>query len=89
MEYLDLENHPTADPFAVLGSTLCLMSCTMASGCTLYLPRIAENLDWLAARQGLDADFRRLCRRLAEHWDAATTNAPLTCAAPQLQAHLH
>lgn len=71
MDYLDIEQTDNADPLAVLGATLCMMSCTMQSGCRIYLPRIADNLDWLAARPGLDADFRRLCRRLAAHWEGA------------------
>lgn len=70
MEYLDYRHGADADPHAVLASTLCMMSCTMQSGCRIYLPRIAENLDWLSAVQVFDKNFRALCRRLATHWDA-------------------
>ena len=70
MDYLDVEGSTGADPHAVLGATLCMMSCSMQSGCKIYLRRIVDNLEWLAAVQALDMDFRRLCRRLAVHWDA-------------------
>ncbi len=73
MEYLDIRGGKEADgsdPQAVLGATLCMMSCSMQSGCRIYLVRIAENLEWLGALKTLDADFRRLCRRLAAHWEA-------------------
>lgn len=73
MEYLDIRSGKEADgsdPQAVLGATLCMMSCSMQSGCRIYLARIAENLEWLGARKSLDDDFRRLCRRLAAHWEA-------------------
>lgn len=69
MDYLDIEGGAGADPQAVLGATLCMMSCTMQSGCKIYLPRIVENLEWLAALKAFDEDFRRLCRRLSEHWE--------------------
>lgn len=70
MDYLDVRGGTGADPQAVLGATLCMMSCSMQSGCKIYLRRIVQNLEWLAAVQALDQDFRRLCRRLADHWDA-------------------
>jgi phage tail protein X len=47
----------------------------MQSGCTIYLCRIVENLEWLAAAQLFDKDFRRLCRRLVAHWDAVVEQA--------------
>lgn len=75
MEYLDYRSGADADPHAVLASTLCMMSCTMQSGCRIYLPRIAENLDWLSAVQMFDKNFRALCRRLAAHWDAEMNRA--------------
>jgi hypothetical protein len=75
MEYLDVKSATGADPQAVLGATLCMMSCSMQSGCTIYLCRIVENLEWLAAAQLFDKDFRRLCRRLAAHWDAVVERA--------------
>jgi hypothetical protein len=70
MEYLDYQHGADADPHAVLASTLCMMSCTIQSGCRIYLRRIAENLDWLSAVHVFDKNFRTLCRRLAAHWDA-------------------
>ncbi len=84
MDYLDIEGGAGADPQAVLGATLCMMSCTMQSGCKIYLPRIVENLEWLAALKAFDEDFRRLCRRLSAHWETvlfAQTVLPttLTC----------
>lgn len=82
MEYLDYRSAVGADPYAVIASTLCMMSCTMQSGCRIYLPRIVENLDWLAAVQSFDASFRTLCRRLAAHWDAEVN----ACAAGSVNA---
>ena len=70
MEYLDVQSTAGTVPQAVLGATLCMMSCSMQSGCSIYLYRIVENLEWLAAAQAFDMDFRRLCRRLTAHWDA-------------------
>jgi hypothetical protein len=70
MEYLDYRSADGADPHAVLAATLCMMSCSMQSGCRIYLPRIAENLDWLSAAGAFDQNFRTLCRRLAAHWEA-------------------
>ncbi len=70
MDYLDVERGADADPQAVLGATLCMMSCTMQSGCQIYLRKIAENLEWLSALKTFDENFRRLCRRLALHWES-------------------
>ncbi len=70
MDYLDIEGAEGTDPQAVLGATLCMMSCTMQSGCQIYLTRIADYLEWLGALKSLDEKFRRLCRRLAAHWEA-------------------
>jgi hypothetical protein len=94
MEYLDYRHGADADPHAVLASTLCMMSCTIQSGCRIYLPRIAENLGWLSAVQEFDKNFRTLCRRLAAHWDAEMNRPDDTAAAahepfegyPNLQA---
>ena len=63
----------------------------MQSGCKIYLPRIVENLEWLAALKAFDGDFRRLCRRLSEHWegvpflidDAVTPNFSLSQSLPK------
>jgi hypothetical protein len=71
----------TPDPTPVIGGTLCLMSCALTSllnakttdsaGANLfYIKRIADNLALLADDASLDVHFRRVCRRLWEHWDA-------------------
>ena len=71
MDYLDINESNDADPQAIIGATLCMMSCTMQSGCGIYLPRIARNLEWLSNRATLDQNFRRLCDRLSLHWEQA------------------
>lgn len=76
MDYLDLNESTDADPQAVIGATLCMMSCTMQSGCAIYLPRIARNLAWLSKRTSLDPYFRRLCDRLSDHWEQASQQLP-------------
>jgi hypothetical protein len=70
MEYLDVKCDDSTNPNTVIAATFCMMSCTIESGCTLYLPRIADNLDWLSDRQCFDTHFRRLFARLAAHWEA-------------------
>ena len=59
------------DPQAVIAGTLCLMSCTMQSGGALYLPKIIDNLNFLADSEDVDFRLRILCRRMACHWEAA------------------
>ncbi len=91
MEYLDIRGGKEADgsdPQAVLGATLCMMSCSMQSGCRIYLVRIAENLEWLGALKSLDANFRRLCRRLAAHWEAEAAQSR-DGAAGNVSMHLY
>lgn len=74
------------DPAQILGGTLCLMSCALtsllssllnavptqetAAGNFFYITRIADNLSLLASDLTLDPHFRRVCRRLCEHWEA-------------------
>jgi hypothetical protein len=72
----------TNDPAPVIGGTLCLMSCALASQLNaalandaagvnpFYVKRIADNLALLADNASLDVNFRRVCRRLFEHWEA-------------------
>jgi hypothetical protein len=72
----------TNDPAPVIGGTLCLMSCALASQLNaapandaagvnpFYVKRIADNLALLADNASLDANFRRVCRRLFEHWES-------------------
>jgi hypothetical protein len=57
-----------ATPQTVMAATLCMMSCTMQSGCWVYVNRIADNLNWLADSAELESELRRLCQRLACHW---------------------
>jgi hypothetical protein len=70
------------DPEPVIGGTLCLMSCALTSMLNasttdgsvaanpFYIKRIADNLALLADNTMLDAHFRRVCRRLFEHWES-------------------
>jgi hypothetical protein len=72
----------TNDPAPVIGGTLCLMSCALTSMLNatttdgsveanpFYIKRIADNLALLADNTMLDAHFRRVCRRLFEHWES-------------------
>lgn len=59
-----------ASPQTVMAATLCMMSCTMQSGCWIYVNRIADNLNWLADSTELESELRRLCQRLACHWES-------------------
>lgn len=59
-----------ATPQTVMAATLCMMSCTMQSGCWIYVTRIADNLNWLADSTELDIELRRHCQRLACHWES-------------------
>lgn len=68
----------TEDPVPIIGATLCLMSCVMQSGNTHYLAKIADNLAILAEHPNIDANFRRICRRLYQHWE--------TCVNAQVNA---
>jgi hypothetical protein len=62
-----------ATPQTVMAATLCMMSCTMQSDCWIYVSRIADNLNWLADSTALESELRRLCQRLACHWEAQLT----------------
>ena len=82
-EIIDADASP--DPAQIVGGTLCLMSCAMASllnsvldnvpiqdaaGCHFfYVKRIADNLSLLGNDVNLDPHFRRLCKRLCELWE--------------------
>jgi hypothetical protein len=58
------------NPNAVIGGTLCLMSCSMMSGTHLYLNKIIDNFNYLADCEIVDRPLRVLCRRMAAHWEA-------------------
>jgi len=63
----------TAEPVvdaAVIGGTLCLMSCFAQHAHPAYAARIASNLDRLAASPAVSAELRTVCRRLAGRWHA-------------------
>lgn len=60
---------------ALLTGTLCLMSSAMQSGCPLYVEKVAANLDRLAGHDGLSAELRAVCRRLAAHWEREANRA--------------
>lgn len=106
------------DPAQILGGTLCLMSCALtsllssllnavptqetAAGNVFYIKRIADNLSLLASDLTLDPHFRRVCRRLCEHWEAKLNlfNEPATnvelrlpptklCAPMQTEPNIH
>lgn len=79
------------DPHLIIGATLCLMSCVMQSGNKFYLPRISENLAMLAAHPNVDANFRRICRKLFEHWEGSLNvpglHLPTASTAPVGKLH--
>jgi hypothetical protein len=82
-EIIDADLSP--DPAQIVSGTLCLMSCALTSllssvlnavptqdtvaGNVFYIRRIADNLSLLANDLNLDPHFRRVCRRLCEHWE--------------------
>lgn len=71
----------TADPFALLAGTLCLMSCPNAEGAPLFLRRIVCNLECLSEHPDVTGEMRSVCRRLALQWErrlviAETGNGP-------------
>jgi hypothetical protein len=84
---------PSSDPAPAIGGTLCLLSCALTSllnaastadavvANPFYIKRIADNLALLADNVTLDAHFRRVCRRLFEHWEsrlnALASDAPV------------
>jgi len=60
---------------AMIAGTLCLMSCYAQHATPAYARRIADNLVRLAACPGLTAEFRTVCRRMAERWVALEDEA--------------
>lgn len=64
---IDRTTEPVVDA-AVIGGTLCLMSCFAQHAHPAYAARIASNLDRLAASPAVSAELRTVCRRLAERW---------------------
>lgn len=57
------------DTQPIISLTFCMMSCVLQTGSAFYLPSIADNLAILADHPHLDANFRRVCHRLWEHWE--------------------
>ncbi len=83
MNPCDIEFHDHDDAAdvpieAVVAGTLCLMSCSMQSGSTLYMKKIVDNLDVLASCSSLSCEMRRVCRRLASHWQSAMDSGAAT-----------
>ncbi len=70
MNNINYVRNNDATPQTVMAATLCMMSCTMQSGCWIYVARIADNLNWLADSSELESELRRLCQRLACHWES-------------------
>ena len=64
----------TADPFALLAGTLCLMSCPNAGRAPLYLRRIVCNLECLSEHPAVTGEMRTVCRRLAQQWERQLVN---------------
>lgn len=91
-----IEAELTPDAAQILGGTLCLMSCALASllnsaaaqdtaaDTAFYIRRIANNLALLGDDLNLDQHFRRMCKRLCEHWELKLDllNEPKTIATP-------
>lgn len=67
-------------PDAMIAGTLCLMSCYAQHPVPVYAARIADNLARLAAAAALTAEFRAVCRRMAERWSALEADARDRCA---------
>jgi len=67
-------------PDAMIAGTLCLMSCYARHPAPAYAARIADNLARLAAAGTLSAEFRSVCRRMAERWCALEAQARDRCA---------
>lgn len=74
IEFNDNDNAADVPVEAVVAGTLCLMSCAMQSGSTIYVKKIVDNLDVLASCPSLSCEMRRVCRRLAGHWQCALDN---------------
>lgn len=67
-------------PDAMIAGTLCLMSCYAQHPVPVYAARIADNLAALAASATLTAEFRAVCRRMAERWSTLEADARDQCA---------
>ena len=68
-----------APPDAIIAGTLCLMSCYAQHPAPAYAGRVADNLLRLAAAPALSAEFRAVCRRMAERWAALQREAQSLC----------
>ena len=62
-------------PDAMIAGTLCLMSCYAQHASPAYAARIAENLRRLAVVATLTAEFRAVCRRMADRWSVLEEEA--------------
>lgn len=71
---------PDQRPAAMIAGTLCLMSCYAQHPAPLYAARIADNLSRLALSDSLTAEFRSVCRRMADRWSALEADARERCA---------
>jgi hypothetical protein len=60
---------------AMIGGTLCLMSCYLQHRHPAYAARIAKNLASLADSATLSAELRTICDRLARRWDTLREDA--------------
>lgn len=72
--------HADERPDAMIAGTLCLMSCYAQHPVPDYAARIAGNLAALADAGTLTAEFRSVCRRMAERWHALEVDARCRCA---------
>lgn len=72
--------HDAGRPDAMIAGTLCLMSCYAQHPVPLYAARIADNLARLADAEAMSAEFRAVCRRMAERWNALEADARDRCA---------
>lgn len=94
MNPCDIELHEHDDAAdvpieAVVAGTLCLMSCSMQSGSTLYMKKIVDNLDALASCSSLSCEMRRVCRRLAGHWQIKLDSSAATASPINSTSRLH
>ncbi|MCC6378799.1 MAG: hypothetical protein IT519_08295 [Burkholderiales bacterium] len=72
--------HADERPDAMIAGTLCLMSCYAQHPAPVYAARIAGNLAALAGSGTLTAEFRAVCRRMAERWHVLEVEARGRCA---------
>ena len=66
-------------PDAIIAGTLCLMSCYAQHPAPAHAARVADNLMRLAGSPTLSAEFRAVCRRMAERWTVLQREAQTLC----------